>query len=83
VADPATAVPNHPKIGERNAKKIPVVASAAPIALVWPDIFITYASPITKQIVRIEIFKVEIVLKRAAIPFPKVMGKRPPELVLP
>ena len=28
----------------------------------------------TKQIVRIEIFKVEIVLKRVAIPFEKVMG---------
>ena len=34
VAEPATAVPTHPRTGERNAKAAPVVARAAPTALV-------------------------------------------------
>ena len=74
VADPATAVPNQPRMGERKAKNTPVVARAVPIAPVCPERFMTYAKPMTKQIVRIEIFKVEIVLKRVASPFVKVMG---------
>ena len=53
VAEPATAVPIQPKMGERNAKAAPVVARAAPIEVVWPEKFMTKARAMTEAIVRI------------------------------
>ena len=41
VAEPATAVPIHPRTGDRKAKAAPVVARAAPTAVVWPEKFMT------------------------------------------
>ena len=52
VAEPATAVPIQPKMGERNAKAAPVVARAAPIEVVWPEKFMTKARAMTEAIVR-------------------------------
>ena len=41
VAEPATAVPTQPSTGDRKAKAAPVVARAAPTAVVWPEKFMT------------------------------------------
>lgn len=41
LSDPVIAVPIQPIIGERNANKSPVLASALPIELVWPEKFMT------------------------------------------
>src|ERR1700749_2691329 len=41
VSDPVTAVPDHPIIGDRNAKNPPAPAAQVPSVIVWPDRFIT------------------------------------------
>ena len=53
VAEPATAVPIQPRMGERKANAAPVVASAAPIEVVCPEKFMTKARAMTEAIVRI------------------------------
>ena len=41
VSEPVTAVPSHPRIGERKAKAAPVPAIQPPMVWVCPDRFIT------------------------------------------
>jgi hypothetical protein len=53
VSDPVTAVPNQPIKGETNANAPPAPAAHLPRVAVWPDMFITYATPSTAITVRI------------------------------
>ena len=41
VSEPVTAVPSHPRIGERKANTAPVPAAHEPMVMVWPDWFMT------------------------------------------
>src|SRR3954451_5596084 len=70
VSEPVTAVPIHPRTGDRNAKNAPVAAIQFPMVRVWPDRFITYARASTEATVRKAHLRLYAVLRysRAAAP---------------
>src|SRR3954466_4854369 len=47
VSEPVTATPSQPRNGDRTAKKPPAPAIQVPSVAVWPEAFITNASPRT------------------------------------
>ena len=83
VAEPVTAVPTHPRMGERKANAPPAAASHVPMATVWPEKFMTYASAMTTAMVRMASLRSTTVFHSVVIPLPKEKGYFPPELLFP
>ena len=53
MSEPVTATPSQPRTGERIAKALPMPAIQMPSVAVWPEEFMTYASPRTAMTVTI------------------------------
>jgi len=73
VSEPVRKTPSHPRTGEKNGKRTPVLANAIAMVIDIPELLATNAKPTIDAIVIMVYFNCINVARKALIPFFKLI----------